>query len=88
MSLSHMPFCTTPKEPPMGVFSFQKQLEFLILLKGTLIHLVFRQKSMLKLGSLLLMVFTLKVVSFSVRFGMWAEFQMQDLQEVIHKRST
>ncbi|KAF4395793.1 hypothetical protein F8388_018067 [Cannabis sativa] len=32
-----------------------------------------------------------KVVSFSVRFGMWEEFQMQatvdDLQEAIHKRS-
>ena len=53
---------------------------------GTQIPPVYGQKSKLKPGNLSSMLFTPKVASFSVRFGMWEGFQIQVSWWIIHAK--
>ncbi|GMP69288.1 hypothetical protein CsSME_00028606 [Camellia sinensis var. sinensis] len=67
----------THRGPAKEVFSFPKPLGFLILHKDIHLHLVYGQRSKLKPGNRLQMLFMQRVVYSFVRFGMWEEFQIK-----------
>jgi hypothetical protein len=77
MFLNLMLFSITLREHLKVVFSLLKLLVSLTLLKDIQIHPVFGLKNKSRHGNLLSMLFMLKVLPSSVRFGMLEEFQIQ-----------